>query len=157
MITPDLIGSSGHAALAAVMALGGLDWISSFFSGKKTSFADDRGDEPVEEEGGDDLPEIPMEEREEDGIYQHSNFHGERLVGRAVDFEIDDDGEVVRFAEISHSDYLLVPDEFEFRNYRLQIKKIDDAVKKDKLAEHKGRILYGVTAEVVGTEGAREH
>lgn len=83
--------------------------------------------------------------REEDAIYQRG-----QQVGRAVDPEIDDSARQVRFSEIHNSDNLLLPDECEFRSYRIVIRKIAYATKVEKENLHKGRILQGVTAEILG-------
>lgn len=83
--------------------------------------------------------------RENDAIYQQG-----KLVARVSGPEVDAAAGVIRFAEISNSDELLLPDECEFRQYRIVVKKIEYATKVERAAAHKGRILQGVTAEIAG-------
>ncbi|MHB8654077.1 MAG: hypothetical protein ACYDA9_09380 [Terriglobia bacterium] len=82
---------------------------------------------------------------EQDAIYQ-----GNRLVARVLDAEVDLDAKEVRFGEIFNSDELMIPDECEFQRYRILIQRIAYATKVDKAEPHKGRILRGVTADILG-------
>lgn len=82
--------------------------------------------------------------RENDAIYQKG-----KLVARVSGPEVDGAGGVIRFAEIYNSEELLLPDECEFRQYRMVVKKIEYATKVERAAAHKGRILQGVTAEII--------
>jgi hypothetical protein len=83
--------------------------------------------------------------RESDGLYQKG-----RLVARVLAAEIDSEAREIRFEELSNSDELLLPDDCEFQDYRILIQRVDDATKEDRTALHKGRILRGVTAEILG-------
>lgn len=113
---------------------------------QKASDADRR----AREERLAELPTIPLTAREEDCIYQWSSFHGERLVGRAVEPSVDEASKEVHFLEITHSDYLLLPDECQFGKYTIEIHTVEDAVKEDKSEPEKGRILRDVTASITG-------
>lgn len=97
-----------------------------------------------------ELTRIPLSEREDDSLYQYSNFFGERRVARAVAPEIDEQSREIRFLELVESDKLLLPDECDFREFRIQIHTVEDAVKVDKEDPAKGRILRNVTAEIKG-------
>lgn len=83
--------------------------------------------------------------RESDALYQNG-----RIVARVAEPEIDLDGKEIRFAEISNSDELMIPEECEFREFRILIQKIAFATKIQKGEEHKGRVLRGVVAELLG-------
>ncbi len=97
-----------------------------------------------------DLPTIPLAARDDEAIYQWSNFHGERLVARVVGPEIDEEAKEVTFVEIVNSDYLLLPDECHFQKYRLEIDTVRDAIKADRNDPEKGRILRQVHAKIIG-------
>ena len=97
-----------------------------------------------------DLPTIPLATRDDEAIYQWSNFHGERLVARVVGPEIDEEAKEVTFVEIVNSDYLLLPDECHFRKYRLEIDTVRDAIKANRNDPEKGRILRQVHAKIIG-------
>ncbi len=88
-------------------------------------------------------------QRENDAIYQRG-----QVVARVIDPEIDLEAKEIRFAELYNSDYLLLPDECEFQQHRILVRKIAYATKVEKESLHKGRILRGVTAEILGY---REH
>ncbi|MFB3921788.1 MAG: hypothetical protein ACE145_08700 [Terriglobia bacterium] len=88
---------------------------------------------------------VPMPQREPDGIYQEN-----RLVARVVDPEIDTEAKEIRFAEVYDSDDLVLPDECEFQKYRILIQRVAYASKVNKEAPHKGRILRGVSADLLG-------
>lgn len=83
-------------------------------------------------------------DRESDAIYQKG-----RVVARASGAEIDLSAGVIRFAELFNSDELLLPDDCEFREHRIVVKKIEYSTKVERSAMHKGRILQGVTAKIV--------
>jgi hypothetical protein len=83
--------------------------------------------------------------REPDAIYQ-----GDGIVARVLDPEVDLEAKEIRFREIYNSDDLLLPDECEFQKYRLLIQRIAYASRINKEEPHKGRILRGVVAELLG-------
>jgi hypothetical protein len=94
---------------------------------------------------------VPLGERQADAIYQFDRFGREqRPVARVVEPEVDEAAAEIRFGEIYQSDELVLSDECEFRQYRLLVKKIAYAAKLDKEAPHKGRVLRGVTARLLG-------
>jgi len=82
---------------------------------------------------------------EKDAIYQ-----GNRLVARVLDAEVDLEAKEIRFGEVFNSDELMIPDECDFQRYRILIQRIAYATKVDKAEPHKGRILRGVTADILG-------
>lgn len=84
-------------------------------------------------------------EREPDALYQ-----GNKLVARVEHAEVDMDAKEVRLGEVYESDHLMIPEECEYQKYRILIQRIADATKVDKLSPHKGRILRGVVADIVG-------
>lgn len=85
------------------------------------------------------------EGREADAVYQEN-----RLVARVIDPEVDLEAKQVRFGELFQSDMLLLPEECEFQKYRILVQKIADATKLDRNTPDKGRILRGVSADIVG-------
>ena len=84
-------------------------------------------------------------EREDDAIYQN-----DRVAARVLEPEINADAKEIRFAEVYNSDNLLLSDECEYQRYRIMVRKIAYASKVEKESLHKGRILRGVTAEILG-------
>jgi len=84
-------------------------------------------------------------ERESNAIYQN-----QRLVARVVGEEINPPAKEIRFAEVFNSDELLLPEECDFQKYRILIQSVAYASRIDKEAPHKGRILRGVVAEILG-------
>ncbi len=82
---------------------------------------------------------------EQDAIYQ-----GGRLVAKVLDARVDAEAREVHFGELYNSDELLLPDDCEFREYRILIQRMDFAAKEERGAAHKGRVLRGVTAEILG-------
>ncbi len=84
--------------------------------------------------------------REKDALYQ-----GGRLVARVAEAEIDLASKEVRFGEIYNSDDLIIPDECEFQEYRILIQQIAYATKIHRGEEHKGRVLRGVTCDLLGS------
>ena len=136
--------------LLAVASAGGVGlrlWIGGI---KKKIAADKEADEKRRGERLESLPAIPLADRDADAIYQWSFHHGDRLVGRVVKPEVDEQTKEVRFMEVTHSDLLLLPDECHFRKYKLEIDAVGDAVKIDKIEPAKGRILREVTAQITG-------
>ncbi len=98
----------------------------------------------------DNLPTIPLADREDTAIYQWSFHHGERLVARVVKPEIDESTKQVRFLEITHSDLLLLPNECHYQKSKREVDTVGDAVKIDNADPEKGRILRDVTAHITG-------
>ena len=94
---------------------------------------------PTAPESGGDGP------REMDALYQ-----GGRIVARVIEPEVDREAKEIRFAEAYHSDELMIPEECEFQEYRILIQKIAYATKIQRGEEHKGRVLRGVTADILG-------
>ncbi len=94
---------------------------------------------------------VPLGERLPDALYQFDRFGREqRLVARVVGPEVDEAAQEIRFGEIYQSDELVLSDECEFQKHRLLVKKIAYATKHDREAPHKGRVLRGVTARLLG-------
>ena len=83
--------------------------------------------------------------REDDAVYQNG-----RVVARVADPQVDSEAKEIRFAELSNSDELLLPDECEFQKYTIMVQRIAHATKVDKAAPHKGRVLRDVVAEILG-------
>ena len=101
-------------------------------------------------DGGEDArPNVqakaPVQPREPDAIYQNG-----RVVARAIDPKVDWEAREIRFAEVSNSDELMLPDECEFQKYTIMVQRIGYATKVDKAALHKGRVLRDVVAEILG-------
>lgn len=88
---------------------------------------------------------LPVNEREADAIYQNG-----RLVARVLEPEVDTQAKEIRFSEVFNSDDLMLPEECEFQKYRILIERIGYASKVNKEEPHKGRILRGVVAELLG-------
>lgn len=107
-------------------------------------------DQKRREERLENLPTIPLADREDSAIYQWSFHHGERLVARVVKPEIDESAKQIRFLEITHSDLLLLPNECHYQKYKFEVDTIGDAVKIDTADPEKGRILRDVTARITG-------
>lgn len=122
-----------------------------YFQGVKKKFAAAQEvDQRRRQERLDSLPVIALSDREENAIYQWQFHHGERKVAQVVRAEVDEAGKRVAFAEVSHSDLLFLPDECEFRKYKLEIDTVGDAVKADRTGPDKGRVLRDVTAKITG-------
>lgn len=83
--------------------------------------------------------------REQDAIYQNN-----RIVARVNDVQIRGEAREIRFGEVLNSDELLLPDDCEFQDYRILVQHIDFASKEERGAAHKGRVLRGVVAEILG-------
>jgi hypothetical protein len=91
------------------------------------------------------LLQTPAVPRDDDAIYQD-----DRLVGRALDARVDQEAREIHFGEIFSSDDLLLPDDCEFRNYRILIQHVAFASKEERGAAHKGRVLRDAVAEILG-------
>lgn len=83
--------------------------------------------------------------REDDALYQDG-----RIVGRALDARVDQEAREIHFGEIFNSDELLLPEDCEYRNYRLLIQHVGFASREERGAAHKGRVLKTVVAEILG-------
>ena len=83
--------------------------------------------------------------RQEDAVYQQG-----KRVARTLEVEVDLQAKEVSFGELYESDQLLLPDECEYQNYRVLIRKVVFATRLDKNAPHKRRVLRGVVAEILG-------
>lgn len=88
---------------------------------------------------------IPVKDRQPDAIYQYN-----QIVARVLAPEVDLEAKEIRFGEIYNSDSLLLPDESEYQNYKILIQRITFAAKVDAGALHKGRVLRGVVADILG-------
>lgn len=82
---------------------------------------------------------------EQDAIYQAG-----RVVGRVLDARVDTEAREIHFGEIYNSDELLLPDDCEFREYRILIQRMEFAAREERGAPHKGRVLRGATADILG-------
>lgn len=71
-------------------------------------------------------------------------------MARVAEAEVDLDAKEIRFGEVYNSDDLVIPDECEFREYRILIQKIVYAAKIHRGEELKGRVLRGVTCDLLG-------
>jgi hypothetical protein len=85
------------------------------------------------------------EARQPDAIYQNN-----RIVARVVDVQVHADAREIRFGEVSNGDELLLPEDCEFQKYRILVQHIDFASREERGAAHKGRVLKGVVAEILG-------
>ena len=133
-------------AIAAVVLIAYV-WFAA--TKKKLAIAKEE-DTKRRQERVDNLPSIPLSEREDDAIYQWSFHHGDRLVARVVKAEVDEATKTVSFKEITHSDLLMLPDECHYQKYTLQVDTVADAIKVDKMEPAKGRIRRQVTAKISG-------
>lgn len=108
-------------------------------------------DEPEKDSGSNARPESgasapqKLAPRQDDAIYQR-----DRAVALVLDARIDANAREIHFGEVYNSDELLLPDDCEFRNYRILIQRLDFAAKEERGAAHKGRVLRGVVAEILG-------
>jgi len=90
-------------------------------------------------------PESTLEApRAADAIYQNGRFVG-RVIAPRVDLGVKE----IRFEEVHNSDYLMLPDECEFDRYAMVVKRVGFASKIERGAEHKGRVLKEVVAEIL--------
>jgi hypothetical protein len=83
--------------------------------------------------------------REENAIYQKGE-----VVARVTRAEADGTGKEIFFEEIYNSDLLNLADECEFQKYQIIVRRVEYASKVNKEEPHKGRILRGVAAEILG-------
>lgn len=83
--------------------------------------------------------------RETDALYQNG-----RVVARVGVAEVDLETKEIRFDEIHSSETLMIPEECEFRDYRILIQRIGYATKIQRGEEHKGRVLRGVICDLLG-------
>jgi predicted transposase YdaD len=90
-------------------------------------------------------PSLPPEQREKDTLYQKS-----RVVARVSGVRVDEAGQKLYCDEIHNSDLLVLADECEYEHYRIVIRKVEHAAKSDPTAPHKGRVLRGIEADIVG-------
>ena len=95
--------------------------------------------------GSMEQPPLASGPREDDAIYQDA-----RIVARVLDATVDQEAREIHFGELYHSDYLLLPDDCEFQQYRIMVQRVAHATKEEKGALHKGRILRDVTADILG-------
>ena len=86
-----------------------------------------------------------IREREANAIYQNG-----RLVARVLDADVDTEAKGIRFGEVYNSDELILADECEFQKYRILVQRVAYASKVSKEEPHKGRILRGVVADLLG-------
>ncbi len=93
---------------------------------------------------------IPLAQREPNAIYQKNRYGQERAVGRVADVEVDETGKEILFGEIAESDELLLPEDCEYQKWVIHVRKIASAMTIDKANPHRGRVLKGVTARIVG-------
>ena len=98
-------------------------------------------------EGQSSTPAAPQGSgaREQDAIYQ-----GDRIVARVAEAEVDLEAKELRLGEVYESDHLMIPEECEYQKYRILIQRIGYATKVDRVSPHKGRILRGVVADILG-------
>ena len=134
------------AALLAVIVIGYF-WLQSVKTKMATAKEADAKGRQARLDG---LHSIPLSDREDAAIYQWSFHHGDREVARVVKAEVDEAAKRVSFAEVTHSDRLLLPDECQFQKYKLEVDTVGDAMKVDKMEPDKGRILRNVTAQIIG-------
>jgi hypothetical protein len=92
---------------------------------------------------------VPLAKREPDAIYQKDRRGNERVVARVKDVEVDEAGKEILFGEIAQSDDLLLPEECEYQKWVVEVRKIAYSTKEDKSAPNRGRVLRGVTAEIL--------
>lgn len=83
--------------------------------------------------------------REDGALYQNG-----RIVGRVLDARVDQDAREIHFGEIFNSDELLLPEDCEFRNYRILVQHVGFAAREERGAAHKGRVLRAAVAEILG-------
>jgi len=98
-----------------------------------------------EKQAQNSAPQNMTDARDQDAIYQR-----DKIVARVSGLEIDLEAKELRMAEIYNSDEFLIPEECEFRKYRILVQRIAYATKIDRAEIHKGRILKGVTADILG-------
>jgi len=79
-----------------------------------------------------------------DAIYQN-----DRLVGKVIGAKVDLAAKEIRFQEICNSDHLMLPNECDFGPFTIMVQCIGLASKIERGAEHKGRVLKEVVAEIL--------
>ena len=83
--------------------------------------------------------------REDNSVYQSGH-----VVSRVRDARVDAEAREIHFGEMYNTDELLLSDDCEFRDYRILVKRMDFATREERGAPHKGRVLRGVVAEILG-------
>ncbi len=139
------ISAQVGVALLAALVIAGTILGRAVLRRKKTLAGKSAAGNASAGEGG-DKPQPPRAaQREQDALYQ-----SDRIVARVLDAEVDEAAKQVRFGEVFNSDELLLPDECEFQKYKILVQSIAYATKIDTNQLHKGRILRGVTAGILG-------
>jgi hypothetical protein len=85
------------------------------------------------------------ETRQDNALYQRG-----RRVAEVLDVRIDAQAREIHFGEIYGSDDLLIPEDCEFRAFRILIQKIGYASRQEAGAAHKGRVMKNVVADILG-------
>ena len=83
--------------------------------------------------------------RRDNALYQR-----DYPVAEVVGARIDGQAREIHFDELYKSDELLIPEDCEFREYRILIQSVGYASRQEAGAAHKGRVLKGVRAEILG-------
>lgn len=133
METSGILATQFVYALVAALCLG---VALALFSGKRNNSGAEKKTQPS-------APPPSASQREADAIYQKG-----RRVARVKEPEIDEAGNEVRFTEIYQSDDLLLPEECEFRDFILIVRRVTYATRET--TPERARILRGVVAEIVG-------
>ncbi len=84
-------------------------------------------------------------EREQDAIYQNG-----KIVGRTIGEQLNEEQGVILFKEIYQSNDLDKNQEFDFRKWRLKIKRIEILIGVLSSAPQKGQIMRDVICEIKG-------
>jgi len=100
---------------------------------------------PAQTSGNSESEKAAALPRKPDGLYQKA-----ALVARVAGVEVDREAKEIRIDEVYQSDPLMIPEECEFQNYRIMIQRVAFASRLDKGAPEKGRVLRGVTADILG-------
>lgn len=135
-------GAALLEALVGVIALAGLVVVAGLLS-RRTRNNQDAGRAGTAQFGSQSSTLAAMP-RQPDAIYQKG-----KIVARVLDPEVDEQGREVQFGEVYKSDYLLLPDECEYQKYVLLVRRIASATIVHPESLQKGRILKGVTAEIL--------
>lgn len=98
---------------------------------------------------GTSAPHLSLAQRQPDALYQRDRRGQWRLVARVSDVEVYEQAKEILFGEINRSDDLLLPSEFAYQHYVCLVRKVAWASKVNREAPEKGRILRGVTAEIL--------
>ena len=83
--------------------------------------------------------------RQDTALYQNG-----RRVAEVLDARIDRQAREIHFGEVYQSDDLLIPEDCEFRDFRILIQRIGFASRQEAGEAHKGRVLKLVMAEILG-------